>query len=453
MAWEFESCARNSVRTHLVQSSVVRLLAVLSVFAATLGVASPAEAAEVHYTYRGTITGSSVREIPVGTVMTVRYSIEDTTSESPLTASDPTIAVYAGAITKLSVEFAPDKFQPPFYTVVGDPDAAEVNEVEVRDRLSGDGYVAQLGSRSADGSLVGSPSLGTALPTTFDLFGSDTDGLTLGNTSIDVTQIEINRFIDRLTATTSAGSSMRFEDSSGAPAGAVGIRFDAVIVSSGNQAPTADPGGPYLGAQSDVISFDGSASFDPDGDPLTFDWDFGDGTSGTGEFATHSYASAGLYDVCLTVNDGTVNSPQACTTAVVYDPSAGFVTGGGWIDSPAGAYVPDPTQSGKASFGFVSKYKKGASIPSGNTQFSFLAGDLNFHSTSYDWLVVTGGDAAVFKGEGSLNGADGYKFKLWANDGDTDTFRIKIWTGEDDVVYDNGVAQPISQGSIIVHAR
>jgi hypothetical protein len=54
--------------------------------------------------------------------------------------------------------------------------------------------------------------------------------------------------------------------------------------------------------------------------------------------------------VCLTVNDGTVGSDPARTLAVAYDPSAGFVTGSGWINSPAGAYVSDPTLTGRATF-------------------------------------------------------------------------------------------------------
>ncbi len=103
-----------------------------------------------------------------------------------------------------------------------------------------------------------------------------------------------------------------------------------------NAAPTADPDGPYLGAINTAIQFDGSASSDPDGDSLTYAWDFGDGSSGTGVMPTHSYSEAGIYDVCLTVNDGTVDSSEVCTSAVVYDPSGGFVSGGGWIDSPAG---------------------------------------------------------------------------------------------------------------------
>ncbi len=62
---------------------------------------------------------------------------------------------------------------------------------------------------------------------------------------------------------------------------------------------------------------------------------------------------------------------------------------GGWITSPAGAYVLDTTLAGKATFGFVSKYQKGATVP-GNTEFQFKVADLNFKSTSYDWLVVAG---------------------------------------------------------------
>jgi hypothetical protein len=116
---------------------------------------------------------------------------------------------------------------------------------------------------------------------------------------------------------------------------------------------------------------------------------------------------------------------------------------------------------GKANFGFVSKYKKGASVPTGNTEFMFQAADLNFHSSSYEWLVVTGGDYAKFKGIGTINGesapnAEDYKFKLWAGDDDPDTFRIKIWWEENEtehVVYDNGMDQPIGGVNIVIHTK
>jgi PKD repeat protein len=240
----------------------------------------------------------------------------------------------------------------------------------------------------------------------------------------------------------------------------------AVVVAQ-NSAPTADPGGPYLGAVNTSIQFDGSLSSDPDAYPLTYAWTFGDGASGTGAAPTHSYAAAGIHNVCLTVNDDSLSSDPACTLAVVYDPSNGFVTGGGWIDSPAGAYIADPSLAGKATFGFMSKYQKGASIPSGNTAFQFDLAGMAFASTSYEWLVVNqAGTNAQFKGSGLINGsADGngnaYKFMLWAGDGSgtdgADTFRIRIWSedaaGVETVVYDNGVDQAIGAGNIVVHSK
>jgi hypothetical protein len=218
-----------------------------------------------------------------------------------------------------------------------------------------------------------------------------------------------------------------------------------------NDAPTANPGGPYLGAVNAAISFDGTGSSDPDGDGLTYAWTFGDGGTGTGGTPTHSYADAGIYNVCLKVNDGYVDSTEVCTLAVVYDPSAGFVTGGGWIDSPAGAYAADPTLTGKATFGFVAKYQKGANLPSGNTEFQFKVGNLNFKSTSYEWLVVAG-TQAIFKGAGSINGQGTYTFMITVNDDTPDTFRIKIWdSASDTLIYDIGSQQEIGGGSIVIH--
>jgi PKD repeat protein len=180
----------------------------------------------------------------------------------------------------------------------------------------------------------------------------------------------------------------------------------------------------------------------------------GDTTTDAGSTPDHTYAAAGIYDVCLTVTDAGGLSDTACTIAVVYDPSGGFVTGGGWFNSPAVAFKPDLSLTGKANFGFVSKYKSGKTVPTGTTEFQFHAADLNFHSSSYDWLVVTGSNYARFKGLGTINGEGVYKFMLWAGDDSPDTFRIKIWSEDEigeEIIYDNGLDQPIGGGSIVVH--
>jgi len=157
----------------------------------------------------------------------------------------------------------------------------------------------------------------------------------------------------------------------------------------------------------------------------------------------------GVYDLCVRGTDilGNTGEPE-CTLLVVYDPNGGFVTGGGWINSPAGAYFLDPYLTGKAHFGFVSKYQKKLTVPSGNTEFVFEAGNLYFHSDTYEWLLVTGNKYARFKGIGTINGAGSYNFMIWAGDGSPDTFRIKIWeedkvTAVETVIYDNGKRQLI----------
>jgi glucose/arabinose dehydrogenase len=51
------------------------------------------------------------------------------------------------------------------------------------------------------------------------------------------------------------------------------------------------------------VTFDASASTDPDGDPLAFLWAFGDGATSTAENVTHTYPR-GEYEARLTVRDG-----------------------------------------------------------------------------------------------------------------------------------------------------
>jgi hypothetical protein len=185
-----------------------------------------------------------------------------------------------------------------------------------------------------------------------------------------------------------------------------------------------------------------------------------------------AFAGAGVHTVCVRVWDSLGNPGlEECVLLAVYDPNGGFVTGGGWINSPAGAYAPDPLLTGKANFGFVSKYQKGATIPTGNTEFQLKVANLNFYSNTYEWLVVAGA-RAQYKGTGTINGQGAYKFLLTAIDADVnssdsftaDRFRIKIWTedagGTEQIVYDNGLAAGILEdnattqiggGSIVIH--
>lgn len=174
------------------------------------------------------------------------------------------------------------------------------------------------------------------------------------------------------------------------------------------------------------------------------------------------FATPQVATVCVRGVDSAGNiGAEECIEVAVYDPDGGFVSGAGTIHSPAGADRRNPTAEGTARFGFTSKYRKGATVPSGRTRFKFRAGDLHFVSTAYDWLVVSG-KQAQFKGDGEINRTGGYGFLLTAYDGDLeggseeDEFRIKIWEkATDTVVYDNVLTEgdsstPIERGRIII---
>ncbi len=88
-----------------------------------------------------------------------------------------------------------------------------------------------------------------------------------------------------------------------------------------DEAPTADPNGPYSGIIDVAVAFDGSASFDPDGSIVSWDWNFGDNTTGSGETTSHAYANADVYTVTLTVTDDFGNTGTASTTATITEPA------------------------------------------------------------------------------------------------------------------------------------
>ncbi len=86
-----------------------------------------------------------------------------------------------------------------------------------------------------------------------------------------------------------------------------------------NSPPVAVAGGPYVGTENQLVSFDGTASYDPEDGTLTYIWDFGDGANGSGSNPTHSYLAGGVYTVTLVVNDGLEASSPATTTATIVE--------------------------------------------------------------------------------------------------------------------------------------
>jgi PKD repeat protein len=74
-------------------------------------------------------------------------------------------------------------------------------------------------------------------------------------------------------------------------------------VQSANQRPIAEAGPDRSASVGTEVIFDGSGSYDPDGEIESYRWDFKDGTYGEGRVTTHTYNHAGTYNVVLIVTD------------------------------------------------------------------------------------------------------------------------------------------------------
>lgn len=134
---------------------------------------------------------------------------------------------------------------------------------------------------------------------------------------------------------------------------------------SGNQPPTARPGGPYAGSAGIAVTFNGSASSDADGTIANYAWSFGDGGTGSGASPSHTYGAAGTYTVTLAVTDNNGATASATTTATI---SAG---GGNQppVSRPGGPYA------GTAGVA-VSFNGTGSSDPDGSiANYSWTFGD------------------------------------------------------------------------------
>ena len=88
--------------------------------------------------------------------------------------------------------------------------------------------------------------------------------------------------------------------------------------------PLADAGYDVMGIADETISFNGANSWD-NHYIASYEWDFGDGTTGTGSRVLHSYTNDGTYDVTLTVTDSAGNSDTHTIKAYIYSNDYGYV--------------------------------------------------------------------------------------------------------------------------------
>ena len=193
--------------------------------------------------------------------------------------------------------------------------------------------------------------------------------------------------------------------------------------SPSNQVPQASFGTSSSGL---VAQLDGSGSSDADGRIAAFAWDFGDGSTGTGEKASHTYGAAGTFTVKLTVTDdkGATNSvSKAVTVTAPVKPDAGAVAAdafersvaAGWSSAVTGGAWKQSGHSGGTSVaGGVGVLASGK----GQTRSMMLP---SVSASSTDSTVSFRIDKAPSGGGqfvsvvGRQVGADSYSARVWVH--------------------------------------
>lgn len=193
------------------------------------------------------------------------------------------------------------------------------------------------------------------------------------------------------------------------------------------------------------------------------DWD--DGTTST--YAptdltcrtSHVFEHPGMYTIETEVLDDDTGLGTAEVLVIVYDPDAGFATGGGLDDA----------DDGRVHFQLNPKYhpqEEGPAPSLGKVRYQIAGTSFDLESTALEWLVVTPGDLVAVKGLATVDDEDGYGFVLYGDANEPDRLRLTVWpTGAgsyptDTITYDSSSGadfdldraelREISQGTVHV---
>lgn len=177
--------------------------------------------------------------------------------------------------------------------------------------------------------------------------------------------------------------------------------IDNLTVVRANAAPVARPGGPYHASEGGTVSFDGTATSDPEDGVvgLTYAWNFGDGGTAAGPTPAHPYAESGTYTVTLKVTDanGKESSTNTVATIANLPPAAAL------------SVAPQAVQAG----GSFAVSLGGPSDPSSvdvaaGFQYAFDCGSGSFGPlTSNASTACTAGPAGTLTVRGKIEDEDG----------------------------------------------
>ena len=195
--------------------------------------------------------------------------------------------------------------------------------------------------------------------------------------------------------------------------------FDDVQVGPNAPPPVEHPptavavANPTSGTAPLTVAFNASGSTDPDGDPLTYAWSFGDGAQGSGVSVPHTYSTSGSYAATLTVDDGRGGTHSAEVVIVV--------------DPPSGNRPPTAV---------ISADPKSATIPFTVTLDASGSSDPDGDSLTYSWAFADGvkGSGPTMQrsfvdANGDMRETGGYLVTLTVSDGQGGTSHASVRVG------------------------
>ena len=169
---------------------------------------------------------------------------------------------------------------------------------------------------------------------------------------------------------------------------------------AGNQPPTAVASGNPVSGQAPLpVLFSSAGSSDPEGQPLTYSWAFGDGGTSTQANPTHTYQTAGQYTARLTVSDGassTVSSEVTIRvgsppTATILTPEDGHLFQAGDLVTYSGsASDPEDGTLPASAFSWTILFRHDSHVhPSGGPFTNTKTGALQIPASGHDFQGFT----------------------------------------------------------------